>query len=255
MFDVTEKDLQRLWSKVARGRKNECWPWTAKAKLQTGYGVLKLKSGKQIVASRIVCFVHHGPAPFPGAKALHSCDNPTCCNPSHLRWGTQGDNVQDAINRRRHINPPRITDNPEWEAKWRSSMRKGEDVTNTNLTDDLVREVWRLHIENKSIRAISEIVRIKQHIVADICRGRSWRHLPDAPSIEALKAGGIRRGAFNQFSNGGDTRALNPRTKIPSSEIPVILARLKEGETLQSIGDTYGVLKSAIWHIKKKHAA
>ena len=39
--------------------------------------------------------------------ALHSCDNPPCCNPEHLRWGTNADNMRDAMDRGRH--DPNIT--------------------------------------------------------------------------------------------------------------------------------------------------
>jgi len=40
--------------------------------------------------------------PEPGLWALHSCDNPGCVNPDHLRWGTELDNIKDAIARRKH---------------------------------------------------------------------------------------------------------------------------------------------------------
>lgn len=33
---------------------------------------------------------------------LHSCDNPTCINPNHLRIGTAKDNAQDREKRGRH---------------------------------------------------------------------------------------------------------------------------------------------------------
>ncbi|WP_369074505.1 helix-turn-helix domain-containing protein [Rhizobium ruizarguesonis] len=32
-------------------------------------------------------------------NTLHSCDNKLCCNPAHLRWGTQSENVLECIQR------------------------------------------------------------------------------------------------------------------------------------------------------------
>lgn len=33
---------------------------------------------------------------------IHSCDNPPCCNPKHLRVGTHADNAEDRSRRGRH---------------------------------------------------------------------------------------------------------------------------------------------------------
>lgn len=35
------------------------------------------------------------------SHTLHSCDNRSCINPKHLRWGTQKDNSQDMVERER----------------------------------------------------------------------------------------------------------------------------------------------------------
>jgi hypothetical protein len=40
----------------------------------------------------------------------HSCDNPPCCNPSHLRFDTPAANVADMHARGREVNAVKITD-------------------------------------------------------------------------------------------------------------------------------------------------
>lgn len=39
-----------------------------------------------------------------GMQVLHSCDNPPCCNPDHLRVGTSLNNARDMVGRGRGYN-------------------------------------------------------------------------------------------------------------------------------------------------------
>lgn len=203
VINFGQGDIARLWLAIDKRTEDECWPWIAKSRHWKGYGLMTIANGKsggvKIAASRMMCFIAHGPEPFEKAKALHSCDNPPCCNPKHLRWGTQKDNVADANERKRHVNPPRMHSNPEWNAKRLAAMPKGEALHNQSLTEAQAREVMRLHMDHRNVSQISEATGIKKHAIADICRGRSWRHLEGIPSLDELKTGGVRRG-FNQFS-------------------------------------------------------
>jgi hypothetical protein len=82
---------------------DECWPFL-NARDRKGYGRV-FHRGKVRWAHRVAWELANGPIPE-GMWVLHSCDNPPCCNPAHLRLGTPADNAadRDARGRRR---PPR----------------------------------------------------------------------------------------------------------------------------------------------------
>jgi hypothetical protein len=195
---MDDADIERFWSKIETHGDDECWPWVAKSRNKFGYGMLSLplREGKKrsYTASRISAFLAYGPPPEGKPHALHSCDNPVCCNPKHLRWGSPKENVKDAVDRNRASKPPRNST-----YRNRSNQPKGDKVWNASLTETDVREIWRLHLDRQTVTQIAEAVGKPKHTVADIVRGRGWRHLEGAPSLEELKAGGVRRG-YNQFS-------------------------------------------------------
>jgi hypothetical protein len=95
----TDADTARFWEKVDRsGGPEACWPWTA-ATARNGYGTIRWTDFKMAVASRVSMELDGRP---PGkAHVLHSCDNPPCVNPAHLRLGDRSDNAHDAYSRGR----------------------------------------------------------------------------------------------------------------------------------------------------------
>lgn len=75
-----------------------CWFWTGT--LTTfGYGVLRV-DGRNVGAHRVAYELFVGPIDD-GMNILHGCDNPPCCNPAHLRQGTQAENIADMVARNR----------------------------------------------------------------------------------------------------------------------------------------------------------
>ena len=96
---MTEELTQQFWGKVDKapghGPDGDCWVWTG-ATTHRGYGRLWRR-----MATHIALEADGRPQPE-GLFALHSCDNPPCCNPAHLRWGTHAENVEEMLNKRRH---------------------------------------------------------------------------------------------------------------------------------------------------------
>jgi HNH endonuclease len=81
---------ERFWSKVDKS--GDCWPWTA-GLLKDGYGQFR-RNGTSVVASRMAWELTYGTIPS-GLHVCHKCDNPPCCNPTHLFLGTPRDNRRD----------------------------------------------------------------------------------------------------------------------------------------------------------------
>ena len=85
--------MKRFWDKVDKRGPDECWEWTA-CRNKDGYGMFRL-SGQTDCSHRIALSLHLGRPIVENAYVLHSCNNPPCCNPLHLREGTQQDNMDD----------------------------------------------------------------------------------------------------------------------------------------------------------------
>jgi len=90
----------RFWKYVGPPNADGCREWTG-GRNNYGYGTFWL-DGRSVKAHRVAHELAVGPIP-PGVKVCHSCDNPSCCEPSHLFLGTQSDNVRDSAQKRRHV--------------------------------------------------------------------------------------------------------------------------------------------------------
>lgn len=66
---------------------------------ENGYGYAQI-GRKWMRAHRIAYAAFNGSIPE-GLCVMHTCDNPPCCNPAHLKVGTQKENVADMIRKGR----------------------------------------------------------------------------------------------------------------------------------------------------------
>lgn len=69
-----------------------CWNWTGKQN-ENGYGAIRV-DGTYTRAHRAMFFMLN-PLADKALVVMHTCDNPQCVNPDHLRLGTQQENMLD----------------------------------------------------------------------------------------------------------------------------------------------------------------
>lgn len=91
-MNISQKHIDRFWSKVNIGKESDCWEWHA-AVSHNGYGQCTV-DGESIRAHRFSYILAHGDIPA-GMNVCRKCDNPRCVNPAHLWVGTQADNIRD----------------------------------------------------------------------------------------------------------------------------------------------------------------
>ncbi len=101
---IRGKRRKRFLSKINRtpAGPKRCHLWIGHTN-QTGYGLVQGSidyEGYSFLAHRVAWAIKHQREP--GDLVIrHSCDNPRCCNESHLIKGTQQDNVDDRTRRGR----------------------------------------------------------------------------------------------------------------------------------------------------------
>ena len=149
--------LERFWSKVDRRGPDECWPWKSGLN-RNGYGSFKLASYRTVTASRVAIIAHTGQEPF-GMHVLHSCDNPPCCNPAHLSFGTNAQNHAEKLSRGRARNGNAV----------------GSQNGNSKLTEDDVAQIVELLRKGMDNTSIAERFPITHSMVSLIRLGKMWR--------------------------------------------------------------------------------
>lgn len=97
--------VSRFWRMVQSGADDECWPWAGDTR--KGYGVFFYK-GSLYGAHELALTFSTGERRHPTLDTCHSCDNPICCNPAHLRFDTRASNVREMVSRGRSRNGSKL---------------------------------------------------------------------------------------------------------------------------------------------------
>lgn len=162
-MDSTETQLpvacnrreELFWRKVGPPNDRGCRLWTGVPD-RKGYGASCFK-GLSTAAHRVAFLLAFGLLPK-DRVVMHECDEPLCCNPAHLRLGTQAENMADM---------------------WRKGRGKiqhlhfvGEAHGRAKVTDEQVRAIRAEYARgNRSQQAIADQYGISQSQIGRIVRG------------------------------------------------------------------------------------
>ena len=173
---------ESFWRRVQKGSTEECWPWTA-GRDGHQYG-RAYANRRQRRAHCIAWELSNGRPVNAGLCILHSCDNPPCCNPAHLREGTNLDNSKDMElrNRRRtpyiHFDVPisrRPTGDRNGMRMHPGSILRGEANGNSKLSAAQVVDIKKLRSDGSTLRSIAEIYSVGISTIHRICSGERYQ--------------------------------------------------------------------------------
>jgi len=146
----------RFWSRVAIDpTPKACWMWTASTDAN-GYGAFSF--GGNTKAHRVAYTLSKGPIPN-GLVILHSCDNPRCVNPDHLRAGTQRENVADM------------------DARGRRASTAGEKHGRSKLTEPDVLAIRARAADGERADVLASEYGVKRNAIYQIVTRTRWAHL------------------------------------------------------------------------------
>jgi len=143
-----------MWERVEKEGHDGCWVFTG-ARDKWGYGDLQ-RRGKHVQAHRWAWKLLRGD---PGKlDCLHTCHNPSCCNPDHLYLGTDVENGRDRAEAGRSV--------------------RGERVHTAKLTEEKVREIRKRREDTgESYDRIALDYGVSSSVVRAACLREYWSHV------------------------------------------------------------------------------
>lgn len=151
----------QVMARVRVGDPDDCWEWFG-PRNRAGYGVISIKCGYHLAHRALASVVIGEPG---DRNVMHTCDNPPCCNPAHLRVASFADNMADMSQKRRHgsiTKPHRVA----------CGVRHG----NAKLTDAKVLLIRSGAISNgEATKAFG----VHETTIINAKYGATWRHVRD----------------------------------------------------------------------------
>lgn len=159
---LSEAILSRFWAKVDKSGDGDCWLWTAGTD-ELGYGKFTI-SRLSIAAHRLSFALANGRWPSSSMVVLHSCDNPSCVNPDHLKEGDLSQNLTEAYARGRRSGT----------VLWRDSSLTPIRRGGSSLSEWDVREIRRRKNAGESVATLSSDYQVKPPTIRDVVNGRTF---------------------------------------------------------------------------------
>jgi HNH endonuclease len=156
-----EEFEKRFWERTTRrpplpGQAIGCLCWTGTIRKRDGYGQVGWGRNNLLKPHRVAFEFTRGVVLTSNEHVLHSCDNPPCVEPSHLRIGTHRDNMADMAKRGRH------------------HKLRGDSAPWSKLNSEAVR-IIRAKEGEISTAALGELFGVTVQHIRTIQRGKAWR--------------------------------------------------------------------------------
>lgn len=129
------------------------WPFS---KTKAGYPMARIVGAPYRWIHQSACHVRNGPRPSRDKDAAHSCGNPSCCNPRHLRWASRKENMSDQFQH--------------------GTISSGSRNGQAKLTEaDVIEIRWLAHVATQ--RKIAQSFNVSFQTVSRIVRGELWKNV------------------------------------------------------------------------------
>lgn len=99
LIKLFKEEALRRWP-TNEGSAEDCWLWSPNLKAKHTYPTFQ-KFGRWSFVCRLVVVAFNDGFPKGKHVPLHLCHNKRCWRPTHLRAGTQGENMHHAYHRRK----------------------------------------------------------------------------------------------------------------------------------------------------------
>jgi len=144
---------EKFWCLVNKRNDNECWEFIG-GLYPNKYGDFSINK-IDLLAHRVSFLLYNGFL-TEGFLVMHSCDNPRCVNPKHLKLGTYSDNAKDMISKNRGNHP------------------KGEKSYRAKLSEKDVIEIRKKRNAGISCKEIAKDYTVSRTQISRVSTGQRW---------------------------------------------------------------------------------